>query len=118
MTDKQIEQILYNFENIKEYLTNRSADIAEASAGTGVVQLYDKGQTSSVEHAVLEIEKECEDLEVVNIIRKVLKKPKFAEYYCCRYVRKEGWKESRYSRRTYYRRKKELINEIRGKINC
>lgn len=115
MKDKEIETLLYNFENYKNYFEDALNDVAESSVGCGMATTRGGGITSVVEQAVMEYI-EREETEIYRIIKSVLSIPKFAEFYCCRYVRQEDWKESKYSRRTYFRRKKNLISEIKEQL--
>lgn len=115
MTDKGIEQVLYNWQNYKNYYDDITKDMAEASVGCGLVSISKGEPKSSVENAIIQIDNSKKD-ELYIAIKEVLNKPKYADFYCSRYARKEDWEESPYTRRTYFRRRREIIDAIRDKI--
>ncbi|MFW6047496.1 MAG: hypothetical protein ACOCP4_06915 [Candidatus Woesearchaeota archaeon] len=121
-----IEKMLYNYIHLKYYIDNYENEKADNTAGiNGISQMGEVGISSVVEDVVLQLlvnDYEKESIEkFVNVVTEVLQSSdtllKFYNYnYFRDNVREDVQEKMGISRRTYYRYRSRLINEINQKL--
>ena len=120
-----IDALLYNFVEIKHYLDNYTEEQANTTIGNISFAAGGEGGTSSaVENVTVSLDGddyERDELErFVNATMEVLESDKMKEFYNLAYYigydREEVQFKMGISRRTYYRKRKKLIDKINEKI--
>ena len=123
-----LESLLYNYEEIKKDTLDYHNKCIEQELGNMQYDSQPKSKTrefnSTVENAAINFDKGCADQEgIVKAVEKTLKKADIVlfRFYQLKYEermkRLQVQSKLGISRRTFYRRRRELLNKLKENLN-